>query len=389
MSAARGSVTPPQGLVLPSYGPDSLASVLPGVARALGVDVPGPADGALPGELAGVDRVCVVLVDGLGLRMLQERGGHAPFLRSRLPGARALTVGFPSTTATSLTTLGTGRPPGATGMLGYTVRDPASGEVTNLISWGGSARPEDWQRCPTVLEALSGAGVGVVSIGKERFRDSGLTVAALRGGRFVGAESMADRVDAALRLLRRGPDRLVYLYWGDVDTVGHHRGWGSWEWGDQVEAVDRELARLARGLPARTALVVTADHGMVDVGPADRVDVAATPALAEGVDVVAGEPRASHVYCAPGVAAAVASRWRDVLGETAWVLTREEATALGLFGPLDPRHAAVPGDVVVAARGTRAVVDSRTQSPASMALIGMHGSLTEGEMLVPLVVVRG
>ncbi len=381
----------PPDLLLPTYGPSSLGSVLPGVATALGVD-PGP--GVVPGDavaaaLGDVDRVCVVLVDGLGRRMLAERGGHAPFLRSHLPTAAVLEAGFPSTTATSLTLLGTGRPPGETGMLGYTVRDPASKEITNLITWGGSARPELWQRCPTLLERLEAARVGVVSLGRERFRDSGLTVAALRGGRFVGAETLADRVDVALGLLRRGPARLVYLYWGDVDAVGHQRGWGSWEWGDQVEAVDTELARLARGLPRRTAMLVTADHGMVDVGARDRVDVAATPGLREGVEVVAGEPRAVHVHCVAGAAEAVARRWREVLGDAAWVLTRAEAVAVGLFGLLDPRHRDVVGDVVVAARGTTAVVDSRTQSPQSLALVGMHGSLTPGEMLVPFVAVRG
>jgi hypothetical protein len=374
----------PTGLRLPAYGPANLGAVLPSVAAALGAPLPGlpTIDHVLP----PVERACVVLVDGLGLRMLQERGGHAPFLRSRLAQGRALSTGFPSTTAASLGAFGTGRPPGQTGLLGYTVLDPASGELTNLLTWGGSARPEEWQRYPTVLELVDGLGVGVLSVGKERFRGSGLTVAALRGGDFAAAGDLANRVDVAVQALRRGEHRLVYLYWGDVDTVGHHSGWGSWQWGEQVEAVDRELARLARSLPRGTVLVVTADHGMVDVGPGDRVDVAATPGLAEGVRVVAGEPRAVHVHCEEGEGPRVLERWRDVLGDTAWVLTREEAITLGLFGPVDERHRLVIGDVVAAARGTSAVVDSRTQSPQSLALVGMHGSLTDAEVLVPLVV---
>lgn len=378
--------SPPAGLVLPSHGPTSLAGVLPAAATALGAELPADLP-RVPLDL-DVDGLCVVLVDGLGWHMLRERGGHAPFLRSRLAEAQRLTVGFPSTTAASLGSLGTGRPPGQTGLLGYTVRDPVSGELTNLIGWGGAARPEDWQRCPTVFELLAGSGVGVLSVGKERFRDSGLTVAALRGGDFAGADELADRVDVAVAALRGRRRSLVYLYWGDVDTVGHHRGWGSWEWGEQVEAVDRELARLAAALPPRTAMLVTADHGMVDVGPRDRVDVAVTPALAEDVEMVAGEPRAVHVYCARGTAARVAARWQDVLGQTGWVLTREEAEELGLLGPVTPRHRPAIGDVVVATRGTRAVVDSRTQSATSLELVGMHGSLTPAEMVVPLVVER-
>ncbi len=402
-SGHAGSLVPaPAEFTLPDYGGPSLRAVLPAVAEALGAPL-AASSGDDAGDDAGcgvgraeppggvrlepTDKVCVVLVDGLGMRMLEERGGHAPFLRSLLPGARALSAGFPSTTATSLTMLGTALHPGVSGMLGYTLRDPRSRELTNMLSWGGSARPEEWQPCPTVFERLSAAGVEIVSIGKERFRDSGLSRAAFRGGSFSAGGSMADRVDVALRALRRGPARLVYLYWGDVDTAGHHKGWGSWEWGEQVESVDRELARLARSLPTGTTLLVTADHGMVDVGHKDKIDVAKTPDLARGVDLVAGEPRASHVYCAAGQADDVALRWQDVLGETAWVLTRAQAEGLGLFGPVLARHRAAIGDVVVAARGRRAVLDSRTQTPQSLGLVGMHGSLTRDEMVVPLVVV--
>lgn len=390
----------PADFLLPDYGGADLGVVLPAAVGALGLELD-VADGEEPPghrdaeaaraalDLPAVDAVCVVLVDGLGRHMLLERGGHAPFLRSVLPSARTLTSGFPSTTATSLTLLGTSAPPGATGMLGYSLRDPATGELTNMITWGGRAVPEDWQRCPTTFERLAAQGVRALSLGAETFRGSGLTRAALRGGDFASATDLDERVDLAVRALRSRSRCLVYLYWGDVDTIGHHRGWQSWEWGDAVEAVDRALARLARSLPRRTALLVTADHGMVDVPRDLRVDVAAHPRLTQGVEMVSGEPRAVHVHCASGQAEAVAARWGEVLGERAWVLTRDEAQDAGLFGPLADRHRAVVGDVVVACRGRHAVVDSRVQSPASLGLIGMHGSLTPAELEVPLVVVTG
>jgi len=172
-----------------------------------------------------------------------------------------------------------------------------------------------------------------------------------------------------------------------VDKAGHHHGSASWQWGDELEALDRELARLVRSVPRGTLVLVTADHGMVDVDPALRRDVATDPALARGVELVGGEPRAVHVYTEPGQTAAVAARWRDVLGDDALVLEREEALARGLLGP-DPRPEAVAaaGDVMVALRGRATVVDSRTQTPASLTLLGVHGSLTEREMRVPLLV---
>jgi len=374
------------GFVAPRYDGASLGSVLPAVADALGVPL-GAESSRARAELGlpRVDRVCLVLVDGLGFDNLSERAGHAPFLRSLLPGGRALVTGYPSTTAASLGLLGTGAGPGRTGMVGYTARHPGTGALANLVSWTDVGPAREWQREPTVFERVDGAGVPVTSVGPARFAGSGLTEAVLRGGEYMRAESLADRVDAAVYSLM-GP-ALVYLYWGDVDKLGHHHGVGSWQWGEALGELDRELARLARMLPPGTLLAVTADHGMVDVDRSSRWDVATTPSLAEGVELVAGEPRALHVHTrgrGTDAVDAVAARWRSTLGPAAVVATRDEAVAAGWFGPVADHVRPAIGDVVVAATGRSTIVDSRTQSAASLELVGVHGSFTHAEMVVPL-----
>jgi len=381
----------PPDLRLPDYGDRSLRAVLPAALDAVGA--PTTSAGRSSAEdraalgLPRAPKVCVVLIDGLGAHMLAQRGGHAPFLRSQLADGLTLTSGYPSTTAASLTMFGTGSFPGQTGMLGYTVRNDADGSLLNLVSWEeATTAPREWQPQPTLVEQLGVESWGrrVTSVGPARFVGSGLTEAALRGPRFVSADSLAERVDATSSLLRSRDTDLVYLYWGDVDKMGHHHGWGSWQWGEAVELVDAELSRLARLLPTGTLLLITADHGMVDLVADSRIDVATTPELDRDVALIAGEPRAVHVHTRPGTAADVAARWRDVLGDTAWVLLREEVEQIGLFGPLSDRHRTTVGDVVVATRGLRAVVDSRTQTPSSIALVGVHGSLTPAELEIPL-----
>ena len=126
-----------------------------------------------------------------------------------------------------------------------------------------------------MFERLVAAGTSVTSIGPARFAGSGLTEAALRGPTYKAAESLAARVDATVDALRR--PGVAYLYWGDVDKAGHHHGWGSWQWGDALAELDAELGRLARLLPRDTVLVVTADHGMVDVDRSQRWDVGDRP----------------------------------------------------------------------------------------------------------------
>jgi predicted AlkP superfamily pyrophosphatase or phosphodiesterase len=296
-------------------------------------------------------------------------------------------TGFPSTTATSLATFGTGLPPGATGMAGYSVRDPATKRRTTLIGWESATAPERWQPHPTVFETLAEAGHPAVFVGERRFHRSALTAASLRGARFVGAGGLTARVAAAAEAARQ-PGTVVYLYWGEIDKAAHTYGWHSWEWLRAVEALDSSMAQLRAGLPRTAALWLTADHGMVDAESSTRIDVAAEPTLAKGLDLMAGEARAVHLY-GPDPEA-IAQRWRTRLGPSAWVLTQAEAGAAGLFGPsLDPRVAPIVGDVVVAAAGTTTIVDSRWAAPAALAMIGHHGSLTAQEMEIPLIEVVG
>jgi len=374
-------------LVAPGSSFPCLGTVLPAVAGAVGADsVPGAAQARATLGMPTVSRACVVLVDGLGYANLAERAGHAPFLRGRIGDSTPLTSTFPSTTATAMGTFGLAEPPGGTGMLGYTVRVPGTGALGNLVSWTGLPPARQWQPTPTVFERLVDAGTPVTSIGPARFAGSGLTEAVLRGAAYRTAERLADRVDATLDVLRR--PGVAYLYWGDVDKAGHHHGWGSSQWGDALADLDAELGRLARRLPRDTVLVVTADHGMVDVDRAQRWDAGTHPVLKAGVALVAGEPRALHLHLDAGVEpGTVAQRWRDVLGDAAVVMTRGEAVAAGLFGAVTSRVEPVVGDVVVAMTGRATVVDSTTQTPASLELVGVHGSLTRYEMLVPCLVV--
>jgi hypothetical protein len=370
----------------PPYGTGTLVEVMPAVARALGAPTGLPTGGlTLPSAARGV----VLLVDGLGDVLLRARSGHAPYLRSLLADGVRLSSGFPSTTATSMGSFGTGLAPGTHGLVGYEVLDPDRDVLLNELSWEPYVDPVAWQPLPTVFEQLVGAGVPVTRIGPHYFDGSGLTESALRGGVFAGAESLDDRVDAAVAACRATPRSLVYVYWGDLDKVGHVHGCQSWEWGEELARVDDAARRLAEQLPADAFLVVTADHGMVDVAMHDRVDLAHEPELASGVHHSGGEPRALHLYCEAGAADDVAATWAGRLDGRAWVRTRAEALALGWFGPVSPRVLPRIGDVVVATRSDIAIVDSRHHRPQLLALVGLHGSLTPEETAIPFLTVLG
>ena len=374
------------GLRAPRYDGAHLGTLLPALADALGAPGDPAARAALGIERC--ERAVVVLVDGMGLGNLAERSGHAPFLRSLLAeSGPGLTSSFPTTTASALGLFGTGRPGGLTGLVGYAARNPRTGGLATFVSWEGAPPAEEWQREPRLLTELAASGIEVTSVGPARFEGSGLTVAALAGGRYLAAEDPAQRVDAVVRQLRR--PGLVYLYWGELDKVGHAQGWQSGAWGAALEELDAELSRLARSLSRGTSLLVTADHGMVDVDPAARLDLAAHPAARADMALLGGEPRALHVYLREGVDPVEArGRWQAELGEDVVVATREEVLDAGWFGTVAEHVEPALGDLLVVTGGRTTVVDTLGPTAGLAGMVGVHGSLTPTEVEVPLIQVR-
>jgi hypothetical protein len=368
--------------VEPAYGSGSLADVLPSVGVALGVPIAGGRSPVL--DLPAAPAYVVFLIDGLGSELLARYAHAAPYLSSLLSDHNTGTAGVPSTTATSLTSLGTGLPPGAHGVVGFTSRIPGSDRLLNALFWDKDIDPVQWQPHPTAFMTLAAAGVGVTTVNKREFSGSGLTVAAHRGGMYVGADRIGERIAAAVTASASAP-ALTYLYDGDLDWTGHRYGVASSQWLQQLASIDAEAEQLREALPSSVRIVVVADHGMVDSPEHHRIDVDHEPDLRDGVVLLGGEARFRHVYCAGGAVTDVVDRWSELLGDRALVLTREAAIQRGWFGPVTAPVLPRLGDVVVACRDDWGIFSS-VDFAYELTLVGLHGSLTPVEMRIPLMV---
>jgi Type I phosphodiesterase / nucleotide pyrophosphatase len=391
--AAPGGAAPPPP-PLPRYGEASLADLTPSLLAAL--DVPGFAN---PLGVEPLRRACLLVVDGLGWEQLAANRRVAPVLAGAAERGVAVTTGFPATTVTSLASIGTGLPPGRHGLVGYTIALPGMERAFNCLRWSpyglGGTRdlrdrvvPERLQPEPTAFEAAAADGVEVTLVGAGEYAASGFTRAALRGGGYWRTHSLGDLAAGAVAGLGRGRRSLVYLYHPDLDRTGHVRGVDADAWRMELAHVDRLAGHIAERLGGDAALFVTGDHGMVDLRPDQRVDLADEPELAAGVRLLSGEARARHVHTQRGAAGDVLAAWRAVLGHAMWVVPGEEAIAAGWFGPevSDDARARV-GDVVAAASGPIGVVQ-REVDPTQATLTGHHGSLTPAEQLVPFLTLR-
>ncbi|HEY0166111.1 MAG TPA: nucleotide pyrophosphatase/phosphodiesterase family protein [Jatrophihabitans sp.] len=367
------------------YGKSSLSDVLPSALAALGVD--GEPNTL---EIEPAECVVVLLVDGLGWQLLSEHARHAPFLSSL--AARQLTAGFPTTTAVSITSLGTGVPPGQHGITGYTTRADGVGEPVNWLTWRGvysgadlsdEQPPEQVQPVATAFERAEAAGVSASVVSAPAFGHSGLTRAALRGARYVPAFTAADTATAVASVARarRG---LIYCYNSELDLIGHVHGCHSEAWRLQLELIDKAAQLLAERLPPGVRLLVTADHGMLDVPEQAKIDYDSEPSLSDGVELLGGEPRVRYLHVAPGQLDSVRSRWAELVGHGMALLTRDEAIERGWFGPSvsEPARSRI-GDLVAVSVSELAVVRRKVASRNAQ-LVGYHGALTDAELLVPL-----
>lgn len=374
----------PESAPLPRYGSAAIADLVPSVLAAMHSPVPGFSN--ILG-LPTASATCVLLVDGLGAELVRAHQDDAPFMHAALATGRDLTAGFPSTTAASIGSIGTGRPPGSHGVVGYTVAIPGAGKLMNSLKWDSSVDPLAWQPEPTAFERAAEHGVEVLQVGKRSFEGGGLDRAVLRGARFVGADTFGEVAGKVLDNLsefvaQRRPG-FIYAYVADLDWTGHAQGVSSTAWRLQLQLVDRFVEQITSRLPAGARFYVTGDHGMVDIPVERRVDVDLDSSLRDGVELLGGEARARYLYVRDGALDDVLSAWRSRFGADAVVCTRDEAIDAGWFGPVNDLVRPRIGDVIVASMSDLALVATHHQ-PHESRLVGHHGSLTPAEQLVPL-----
>lgn len=358
-----------------------LSQITPSIFSSLGLD--SAVDHLGVGQ-SPMGRELLFLIDGFGYDTLATYADAMPTM-SRMFKHGLIATAFPSTTATSLATLTTGELPGAHGMLGYTVQVPRSGgRLLNALKWDERVDPENWQPVQTLFQRASSAGINVTHVAAKRYENSGFTRAVFRGANYRGANVVTDLISETKLALQKSPS-FVYLYVNDLDNAGHTDGVGSDKWLAALTMIDQMVSQLMKEVPKGTRIWVTSDHGMINVQ--DKIVIGLDNQLLQGVSVVAGEPRARHIYLESDSASArieTAGIWQEFLGDKALVLTREQAISNSLFGDVVSDDALDRmGEVIAIARGGLVLLElQRAEKEGSM--VGHHGGDSDTESQVGL-----
>ena len=358
-----------------------LSQITPSIFSSLGLE--SAVDHLAVGQ-SPMGRELLFLIDGFGFDTLATYADAMPTM-SRMFNHGCIQTAFPSTTATSLATLTTGQLPGAHGMLGYTVQVPRSGgRLLNALKWDERVDPENWQPIETLFQRAAAAGINVTHVAAKRYENSGFTRAVFRGAQYKGANLVADLISETKLALHKAPS-FVYLYVNDLDTAGHSDGVGSEKWIAALSMIDQMVSQLMKEVPKGTRIWVTSDHGMINVE--EKIVIGLDNPLMQGVSVVAGEPRARHLYLdsdSPTARAETASLWQEYLQDKALVLTREQAISSNLFGTeVTPDALDRMGEVIAIARGGLVLLDADRVDKEG-AMVGHHGSDSDVESQVGL-----
>ena len=358
-----------------------LSQITPSIFSSLGLE--SAVDHLAVGQ-SPMGRELLFLIDGFGFDTLTTYADVMPTM-SRMFNYGRIQTAFPSTTATSLATLTTGQLPGAHGMLGYTVQVPRSGgRLLNALKWDERVDPEIWQPVETLFQRATAAGINVTHVAAKRYENSGFTRAVFRGAQYKGANVVTDLVAETKSALHATPS-FVYLYVNDLDNAGHSDGVGSDKWIAALTMIDQMVSQLMKEVPKGTRIWVTSDHGMINVE--EKIIIGLDNPLLQGVSVVAGEPRARHIYLesdSPAARIETASLWQEYLRDKALVLTREQAISSNLFGTdVSPDALDRMGEVIAIARGGVVLLDA-DRAEKEGAMVGHHGADSEIESQVGL-----
>ena len=371
----------------------NLASMLPSVPKSLGrlSDVYLSAYLALstaenPLKLAVRKSYLVILVDGLGTANIRSAGGHASFLNQKLGSAKSLFSGFPATTTTSLTSLATGEPNGQHAVLGHRIYERELKQNINFLNdLGVDLDPQKYQNLETISERASAQGVTVSTIGPAEYDGSGFTMATMPAAKYISAESFQDRFRASLKALQV-PNSLTYLYFPELDQLAHRFGVDSTNWLNAIEDIDSELAKFAASLPSNSGVVLTADHGVIDV-PADRHIYLDEYECFIDLEQIGGDPRVGFLYFKSGTdIEGTRQTISQAIGSMCDVVTVSEIVEAGWLAKLSFQAASVAPDLVILPKSDRVVYHRGFAKSRSLLMIGQHGGMTQAEWEVPMII---
>lgn len=332
-------------------------------------------------RLPKVNHAVVILIDGLGYENLLKAKSYSRFLNSKL--GESIRCEFPSTTATSLAGMATGLRSVDHGILGYSVYDRVNRSPINLLNgWSSRSQARAFKKASTISERDTEVSIRV--IGPTVYQSSGFTELTMAGAEYLAEDSIEDRLYRSSR--GTGSKTLTYLYIPELDQLAHRFGVGSLAWLNELEAIDGLISNFIERLPSDFGVIITADHGVLDVPREAHVMLDAFAWYLDDVEYTAGDPRCNFLYLKePKSITSTKSKLQDAFGNDAIICDVEDLKRAGWADWTSINAKAVAPELLIIWHSEMVGYDRRFAKSTHVKMVGQHGAISDVETRIPLI----
>ncbi|MCU7944456.1 MAG: alkaline phosphatase family protein [Candidatus Thiodiazotropha sp. (ex Cardiolucina cf. quadrata)] len=378
----------------PDYNGGSIVNLMASLQRAMGGDRHSypPLDLIESLPLGSYRKILLWVVDGLGVNYLRAHP-EAETLNAHLKGS--ITSVFPPTTATAVTTFLTGDAPQQHGLTGWHIYFRELGAVLAVLPgrprYGGVTLREAGIDTGELLghrPFSDKIAYDSVMLSPAYIADSDFNRAHLGRARLVRHRNLPELASQIAELLREGDERYLYAYWSELDSIGHLSGIWSEEAKCHLLEIDQAFSYLLEQCRGTDSLIIIcADHGQIDTQPADRLSLEDHPELLEMLSLpLCGEPRAAYCYLRPGCEQAFDDYVKCVLDGKAIAYRSKELLENDWFGfgSQHPQLSLRIGDRTLLMQANYTIKEWLAQE-RRYELVGVHGGVSDDEMMVPVI----
>ncbi|MEN8800987.1 MAG: alkaline phosphatase family protein [Thiogranum sp.] len=381
--------------VYPDYHGGSIVNLMSSILSAYGTscEIYPMLKYLAPDQLAEKRNLVLLVLDGLGYDYLTQHG-EGSVLHQYLQ--HPITSVAPPTTATAISTFLTGLAPQQHGLTGWFTWFREVGSVLAVLPFKPRCGHEPLSRAGISAEALFGhvpvfdrLQVKSYSLCPDWIAQSDFNRAHLGRAEPVPYQDLDDCLTRITRIVHtHDQQKYIYAYWPGFDSLAHQQGVGSDEVSEHFAELDAGFAQLLDRLAGSgTTVIVTADHGFVDIPDQQRIRLDAHPAMKACLSIpLCGEQRLSYAYVGQGKREQFETYIEQHLPHAIELQRSEKLLQDGLFGLGEPHPELLSriGDYVLVMKAGYIMQDPIPgEKPAQM--VGFHGGLSAQEMYVPFI----
>ncbi|MCU7812249.1 MAG: alkaline phosphatase family protein, partial [Candidatus Thiodiazotropha sp. (ex Notomyrtea botanica)] len=301
-------------------------------------------------------------------------------------------------TASAITTFLTGDAPQQHGLTGWFTYFKELGSVLSVLPGGSRYGGPGYSACGINAGELLGhtafadrIEVDACILSPANIVGSDFSQAHLGRAKAHSYRNLQEMLTKAVQILQAPGRRYTYLYWSELDTIGHRMGIWSEAAHQHLMLLDQAFAALLEQIQGTdTLVIVCADHGQVDTSPAETLDLEKHPDLAEMLILpLCGEPRAAYCYLRAGCETAFDAYIESELKGIAQSYPSQQLIEENWFGIGEPHPKLSQriGDRLLLMQSNTIITDWLAQEKRFQ-MIGVHGGLSDDELNVPLIVVK-